>query len=175
MYSARSNYFIGFEIDEQQAVVAMANVKRDPRTRVFPHAFLIKECTPVEIAGVRSFFRTSVLSTSCILHYLNNFNFRMSDLRKIITTLEAKLVTKLAKEEKQRRLDRAMASQKYAQAEVLVTLHPVPRPSGWTFTKIPFEFSQEGMAFSWAPGCLSGYCYKYLAPAPEFVENDLAN
>ena len=36
-----------------------------------------------------------------------------------------------------------MSSQKYAQAEVLVTLHPVPQPSGWTFTKDPFQFSQE--------------------------------
>ena len=75
MYPARSDYFIGFEIDEQQAMVAMANVEREPRTRVFSHSFLIEECTPAEIEGVQSFFRTRVSSASYILHYLNNFNY----------------------------------------------------------------------------------------------------
>ena len=96
MYPARSDYFIGFEIDEQQAMVAMAN--GDPRIRVFPHSFLIEDCTPAEIAGVRSFFRTRVSSTFYILHYLNNFNYWMSVLCKDNATLEAKHVMMIAKE-----------------------------------------------------------------------------
>ena len=58
---------------------------------------------------------------------------------------------------------------------MLVTLHPMSPPDGWTFIKIPFQFTQPGMAYTFAPGCLSGYCYKYLAPASEFVDNDVVN
>ena len=171
MQPGKLNRFVGFETNQCLAKQARSKLATDQRTTVFSHSFLLDECRPDEREEVERFFHSGLSPTCYIIHYLNNFNYRMADIRKDNSTLESKLVKQMEDTAQQRLVARSTASRKYVQAEVLVTLHPVPTPDGWTKSRIPFNFDEPGMAFSWDPSCTSGSCYQYVAPDPEMVIN----